>query len=62
MDKLKVSREKLAFIVDATAAPIAGLACVLDQIAEKGGAAAVAPAEAPAEEAADAPAEAPAEG
>ena len=28
MDKLKVSREKLAFIVDATAAPIAGLAVV----------------------------------
>ena len=28
MDKLKVSREKLAFIVDATAAPIAGLAII----------------------------------
>jgi len=28
MDKLKVSREKLAFIVDATAAPIAGIAII----------------------------------
>jgi len=28
MDKLKVSREKLAFIVDATAAPVAGIAIV----------------------------------
>jgi len=28
MDKLKVSREKLAFVVDATAAPVAGIAIV----------------------------------
>ncbi|MCQ2970569.1 transporter, NhaC family [Methanobrevibacter gottschalkii] len=28
MDKLKVSREKLAFIVDATAAPVAGIAII----------------------------------
>ena len=28
MDKLKVSREKLAFVVDATAAPVAGLAII----------------------------------
>ena len=27
-DKFKVSREKLAFIIDATAAPIAGLAVI----------------------------------
>ena len=28
MDKLKVSREKLAFVVDATAAPVAGIAII----------------------------------
>ena len=28
MDKLHVSREKLAFVVDATAAPVAGIAII----------------------------------
>ena len=67
--KLTSKNDLISIVLGTMQAPIAGLACVLDQIAEKGGAAAAAPAEeaaeapaeAPAEEAAEAPAEAPAE-
>ena len=68
LSKLTSKNDLISIVLGTMQAPIAGLACVLDQIAEKGGAAAVAaeeaaeaPAEAPAEEAAEAPAEAPAE-
>lgn len=69
LSKLTSKNDLISIVLGTMQAPIAGLACVLDQIAEKGGAAAAAPAEeaaeapaeAPAEEAAEAPAEAPAE-
>ena len=61
LSKVPSREELLSKLLGSLQSPIANFARVLNQLAEKGGAAAVEPTEAPAEEAAAEPAEAPAE-
>ena len=61
LSKIPSREELLSKLLGSLQSPIANFARVLNQLAEKGGAAAVEPTEAPAEEAAAEPAEAPAE-